>query len=165
MTYSGGNGAMLRRQARKTPSQDLLEACKAMLPLVRQHCSDIPTVDHVLRCAERAIARAEREDLLSGEVSSQQKKTFFGSVGKRYDFQVEVVNVQEKLWAYRLESRDRFGRRVVVRVKKDGDTPPMEVGESIFFRGKVRAHRAVFGMQTTYVEAISGAVVAMCLML
>ena len=164
MTFAGGNGAMLRRQARKTPSQDLLEACKAMLPLVRRHCSGA-TVDHVLRCAERAIARAERENMLSGETPSQQKKTYFGSVGKRYDFQVEVVDVQEKLWAYRLESRDRFGRRVVVRVKKDGDTPPMEVGESIFFRGKVRAHRAVFGMQTTYVEAISGAFVAMCLML
>jgi hypothetical protein len=164
MTSAGGNDAMLRRQARKTPSQDLLEACKAMLPLVRRYCSD-SAADHVLRSAERAIARAERENLLSGETPPQQKKTYFGSVGKRYDFQVEVVDVQEKLWAYRLESRDRFGRRVVVRVKKDGDTPPMEVGESIFFRGKVRAHRAVFGMQTTYVEAISGAFVAMCLML
>ena len=143
--------------ARVSPSVSaLLEACKAMLPLVRRHCAGTQEGDSVIQAAERAIARAERGSPRSWKGHPQQKSGFFGRIGNHYDFEISVVRVRERLRFYRLEGSDRLGRRVVIRVKKGEESPSFEGGESVFLRGRVLAHRTLFGEPVTYIEATSG---------
>lgn len=134
----------------------LLEACKAMLPLVRRHCAGTQEGDSIIQSAERAIARAERESTRSWKGHPQQKSGFFGRIGNHYDFEISVLRVRERLRFYRLEGLDRLGRRVVVRVKKGEEALSLEGGESVFLRGRVLAHRTLFGEPVTYIEATSG---------
>jgi hypothetical protein len=135
----------------------LLESCKAMLPLVRQHYADTPAGDSVILAAERVIARAERESLrLWGAMPP--KSGFFGRVGNHYDFEITVKKVYERARHYRMEGRDRLGRRVIIRVKKDEDPFSISAGETVFFRGRILAHRALFGAPVNYIEATSGVI-------
>ena len=107
--------------------------------------------------AERVIARAERESLrLWGAMPP--KSGFFGRVGNHYDFEITVKKVYERARHYRLEGRDRLGRRVIIRVKKDEDPFSISAGETIFFRGRILAHRALFGAPVNYIEATSGVI-------
>ena len=135
----------------------LLESCKAMLPLVRQHYADTPAGDPVIVAAERVIARAERESLRLWGVMPP-KSGFFGRVGNHYDFEITVKKVHERVRHYRMEGRDRLGRRVIIRLKKDENEFSISSGETIFFRGRVLAHRALFGAPVNYIEATSGVI-------
>lgn len=135
----------------------LLESCKAMLPLVRQHYADTPAGDPVIMAAERVIARAERESLRLWGVMPP-KSGFFGRVGNHYDFEITVKKVHERARHYRMEGRDRLGRNVIIRVKKDEDPFSISAGETIFFRGRILAHRALFGAPVNYIEATSGVI-------
>src|SRR5512138_2012373 len=92
-----------RSPARVKPSVSaLLEACKAMLPLVRRHCSGSEEGDTVIQAAERAIARAERQSPRSWKGHTQQKSGYFGRIGNHYDFEISIVRVRERLRFYRL---------------------------------------------------------------
>lgn len=143
--------------ARVSHSQSaLLEACRAMLPLVRAHCAGTGEGDAAISAAERAIARAEKEFPRSWKGHAQPKSGFFGRIGNHYDFSISVARVQERLRFYRLEGSDRLGRRVVVRVRKGDEPLSAEGGASVFLRGRVLAHRTLFGEPVTYIEATSG---------
>lgn len=134
----------------------LLEACRSMLPLVRAHCAGTEEGDAAISAAERAIARAEKELPRSWKGHAPAKSGFFGRIGNHYDFAVLVARVQERQRFYRLEGTDRLGRRVIVRVRKGDEPLTLEAGASVFFRGKVLAHRTMFGEPVTYIEATSG---------
>lgn len=133
----------------------LLEACKAMLPLVRRHCAGTLEGDPVIQAAERAVAKAERESPRSWKGHAQQKSGYFGRIGNHYDFEISVIRVRERLRFYRLEGLDRLGRRVVIRVNKGEESPSLEEGAAVFLRGRVLAHRSLFGEPVTYIEATS----------
>lgn len=133
----------------------LVESCKAMLPLVRQHCAGTPAGDSVIKAAVQAIARAENESVRSW-VGVPPKSAFFGRVGNHYDFEITIGKVLERARHYRLEGRDRLGRRVIIRVNKDENEVSVSAGDTVFFRGRVLAHRALFGDAVNYFEAISG---------
>jgi hypothetical protein len=127
-----------------------------MLPLVRAHCAGTEEGDAAIQAAERAIARAEKESHRSRKGHSRQKSGFFGRIGNHYDFAISVARVQERLRFYRLEGSDRLGRRVIVRVRKGDEPFSVEGGTSVFFRGRVLAHRTLFREPVTYIEATSG---------
>ena len=136
---------------------ELLEACKAMLPLVRGYCAGVEGVDAVVGNAERAIERAE-SDSLRHWGAMPPKSGFFGRVGNHYDFEITVKRTHERTRHYRIEGRDRLGRRVIIRVVKDEEGLSVTAGEVIFFRGRILAHRALFGAPVNYIEATSGVV-------
>jgi hypothetical protein len=126
-----------------------------MLPLVRHHYAGTPDGDPVIMAAERAIERAENQSLrLWGAMPP--KSGFFGRVGNHYDFEIVVKRVYERVRHYRVEGRDRLGRRVIIKVRKDENEFSVFAGETIFFRGRMLAHRALFGAPVNYIEATSG---------
>lgn len=134
----------------------LLAACRTMLSLVSKHCAGTEEGDAAISAAERAIARAEKEFPRTWKGHAQPKSGFFGRIGNHYDFAVSVARVHERLRFYRMEGSDRLGRRVIVRVRKGDEPLSVDGGASVFFRGKVLAHRTLFGEPVTYIEATSG---------
>ncbi len=132
----------------------LLDACKSMLPLVQKGHAGTVEGDAIIRQAERAITRAEQSR--GWKKPFQQKSGFFGRVGNHYDFEIHVSRIQERVHIYRYEGRDRVGRLVVVRVRKDEEPLSLEAGDLIFFRGKVHDHRLFHGEPVTYIDATSG---------
>ena len=107
--------------------------------------------------AERASERAENQSLrLWGAMPP--KSGFFGRVGNHYDFEIVVKRVYERTRHYRVEGRDRLGRRVIIRVHKDENEFSVSPGETILFRGRILTHRALFGAPVNYIEATSGVV-------
>lgn len=147
-----------RSAAVSSPLMDaLLESCKAMLPLVCRHYAGTPEGESVIMAAERAIERAENQSLrLWGAMPP--KSGFFGRVGNHYDFEIVVKRVYERTRHYRVEGRDRLGRRVIIRVHKDENEFSVSPGETILFRGRILTHRALFGAPVNYIEATSGVV-------
>jgi len=136
--------------------QSLLETCRAMLPLVRRHCDGDPDAEAILQAAERVIVRGDRETSNARKGSQLQRHGFFGRIGNHYDFEIVLASVREKQWIIRCEGQDRQGRKIIVRVKKGDEPFAAHVGGSIFFRGRVIAHRTLFGEPVTHIEATSG---------
>lgn len=136
---------------------ELLEACKAMLPLVREYCAGVEGVDAVVGNAERAIERAENNSLRHWG-AMPPKSGFFGRIGNHYDFEITVKRMHERTRHYRIEGRDRLGRRVIIRVVKNEEGLSVTAGEVIFFRGRILAHRALFGAPVNYIEVTSGVI-------
>ncbi len=137
--------------------RDLLEACKAMLPLVCLHCAGTPEGDRVIKMAEQAIARAEKNDPKALQKSlAYEKSHYFGKIGKHYDMEVTISRTHEWAQGYHYEGQDRLGRKVLIRVTDEEDTNLVEAGETVFLRGHVLAHDMVFGAPFTFVETSSG---------
>jgi hypothetical protein len=139
----------------------LLDACHSMLPLVREHRDEAPETDALIRKAERALVRAERELIKGQRRKLKQRSNFFGRVGNHYDFEITVSKIQERVSIYRCEGWDKAGRMVVVRIGKDKDLPSLEIGDCIFFRGKIREHRLFHGEAVTYIDVTSGILTAL----
>ncbi|MDD2337901.1 MAG: hypothetical protein PHD01_15165 [Geobacteraceae bacterium] len=135
---------------------DLLEVCKSMLPLIKETHPGTPENDSIVKDAERAIARAESELNRGWKKHPLHNAGYFGRLGNHYDFEIHVDKVQDRVRAYRCVGRDRMGRLVIVQIQRDEEPLPFEAGESMFFRGKVQAHRLLYGEPVTYIEATSG---------
>jgi hypothetical protein len=134
---------------------ELLELCRDMVPLVQQGFGDTEAGFRLVSDAERVIARTEREIQRQLAVPTRQKSSFFGRVGNHYDFEVTVYKVLQRQHFCRIEGRDRIGRRMVVRVATDEEVL-VSPGETVMFRGRVKAHRAIFGEPVTCIETTSG---------
>ncbi len=136
--------------------QALLDTCRAMLPFVQVHSSGDAHAEAIIKAAERVMDRAEREARHSYKGGIQHRHGFFGRVGNHYDFEIVLASVREKDWILRCEGQDRQGRKMVVRVKKGDEPFDAEAGDTVFFRGRVIAHRALFGEPVTHIEVTSG---------
>lgn len=136
--------------------QSLLETCRAMLPLVYRHCAGDADAEAIIKAAEKVLVRADREARQTPKGGLQQRQGFFGRVGNHYDFEILLSSVREKEWLIRCEGQDRQGRKMVVRVKKGEEPFAAEAGDTIFLRGRVIAHRALFGDPVTHIEVTSG---------
>jgi hypothetical protein len=140
----------------KSADQELLEACKALMGVVSSRMHGSHDGDRLIRQAEGAIARAEKNEATESDEGRQDKKSrCFGKVGKHYDF---IVRVERKhAWGEEvyLEGRDRSGRSMLIRVAKQEDSVSVQEGESIFFRGLVQGHDTVFAIPFTYIETTS----------
>jgi hypothetical protein len=134
----------------------LLESCRAMLPLVSRHCAGDADAEAIIKAAERVIDRAEREARHTLKGGLQHRHGFFGRLGNHYDFEITISSVREKELIIRCEGQDRQGRRMVARIRKGDESLDAEAGDTIFFRGRVIAHRALFGEPVTHIEVTSG---------
>lgn len=134
----------------------LIESCRSMLPIVRQQLAGTAHGDEMIRVVEEAIARAEREMLKAQNSGLPHKLGYFGRVGNHYDFEVAVLNVQDKDQFIRCEGADRQGRKLVIRVKKGDEPFAATTGDTIFFRGRIVSHRPLFGVPVTHIEVTSG---------
>ncbi len=136
--------------------QELLRACKAMLPVVCSHYFGSHDGDTVIGIAERAIARAEKREPTS-TVPSQPDRVAgcFGKVGKHYDFKLRVDGVHRLGGEVYLDGEDRLGRRMLIRVTEREEPVTVEAGESVLLRGKILAHDSIFGAPFTFIELTS----------
>lgn len=134
----------------------LLQACRSMLPLVRESHAGTPPGEAIIKDAERAIASAEAALQKGWKKNPQRKSGFFGRVGNHYDFEIHIIKLQERVRIYRCEGRDKLGRILVVRIRKTDEPLSFQVGDTIFFRGKIRDHRVFHGEPVTYIDATSG---------
>lgn len=134
----------------------LLQACRSMLPLVRESHAGSAEGDAIIKDAERAIASAEAALQKGWKKHPQQKSGFYGKVGNHYDFEIQVIKLQERVRIIRCEGRDKLGRMLVIRIRKTDEPLSFQVGDTIFFRGKIRDHRMFHGEPVTYIDATSG---------
>jgi hypothetical protein len=136
--------------------KELLQACKAMLPVVCSHYFGSHEGDRVIGIAEKAIARAEKRIPDVTEPVKPDKMTgCFGKVGKHYDFKIRTDGVHRLGQEIYLEGQDRLGRRMLIRVTEQEEPVAVEAGESVLLRGKILAHDIVFGVPFTYIELTS----------
>ncbi|HET6420647.1 MAG TPA: hypothetical protein VFG19_10850 [Geobacteraceae bacterium] len=150
------------REAEKTTygvrslKQELLQACKAMLPVVCSHYFGSHEGDRVIGIAERAIARAEKRiPDGTGLVRPDKMSGCFGKVGKHYDFKLRIDGVHTLGREIYLEGEDRLGRRMFIRITDQEEPVTVEAGESVLLRGKILAHDLLFGVPFTFIELTS----------
>ncbi len=140
----------------KSVRQELLQACKAMLPVVCSHYFGSHEGDRVIDIAERAIERAEKKVPDATEGEKPDKMTgCFGKVGKHYDFKISAEAVHQLGREVYLEGKDRLGRRMLVLVSEQEEPLTVEPGESVLLRGKIIAHDTMFGAPFTFIELTS----------
>jgi len=140
----------------KSVDQELLEACKALMGVVTSRLHGSHDGDRLIRQAERAMARAEKNEATESDEGRQDKKSgCFGKIGKHYDFIVRVERTHAWGEEVYLEGHDRSGRSMLIRVAKQEESVSVQEGESIFFRGLVQAHDTVYAIPFTYIEATS----------
>ncbi len=136
--------------------QELLQACKAMLPVVCSHYFGSHDGDRVIGIAERAIERAEKKiPAVLEQVQPDKKAGCFGKVGKHYDFKISVDGVHKLGQEVYLEGRDRLERRMLIHVTEEEKPVTAEEGESVLVRGRILAHDSIFGVPFTYIELTS----------
>lgn len=151
-----GEESGMQHESHSSVAQVLLESCRAMLPLVRSHCAADAEAQEIMKAAEKAVVRAERELRQAAKGGLQHRQSYFGRLGNHYDFEMLLSSVREKEWFIRCEGQDRQGRKMVIRVKKGEEPLTAAAGDTIFFRGRVIAHRALFGEPVTHIEVTSG---------
>lgn len=138
----------------------LMEVCCQLLPLVQRELGESPDGILLVGNAQRVIAKVERY-LQVQAAPVRQRSGYFGRVGNHYDFEITLFNVLQRQRFWRLEGRDRLGRRIAVRLEHDEDRIHVARGEVVYFRGKIKAHRFLFGEPVTYIEATSQ-VISLC---
>ncbi len=136
--------------------QELLLACKAMLPVVCSHYFGSHDGDRIIGIAERAIEHAEKKVSDSpGQSLPDKVPGCFGKVGKHYDFKIRVDVFHKLGREVYLEGQDRLARRMLIRVTEHEEPVAVEEGESVLLRGRILAHDAIFGVPFTYIELTS----------
>lgn len=138
----------------ETAKQELVEACKAMLPLVYHHYAGTNDGDIIIRKAERAVARAEDTALdLSAKNKTSIKTAHFGKIGKHYDFICEITGIHDWGHGFYLEGQDRSGHKILFRAAGQEDRIELETGVTVYLRGRILAHDKLFGEAVTIIEA------------
>ncbi len=136
--------------------QELLQACKAMLPVVCSHYVGSHEGDGVIGIAEKAIARADKRVPEAAEpVKPDKMAGCFGKVGKHYDFKIRTDGVHVLGQEVYLEGQDRLGRKMLIHVSGHEEPVTVEPGDSVLLRGKIIAHDIIFGVPFTFIELTS----------
>ncbi len=134
---------------------DILKICEDVLDFLKKDPSGRPK-KRVLASQLQAAIEAESRMRGKKKKSQQRDVSYFGHLGRHYDFVLTVQRFQLRAYGYRIECSDALGRAYTVKAQEDEVSFLLKPGMHLFFRGRVTAKRSIYKKPVTFLQVVSG---------
>jgi hypothetical protein len=133
---------------------DILKICREVLDYLKNDPSGRPKKKLLAKELQAALEAESKDTDVKRKLN--RNSSYFGQLGRHYDFTLTVERVQRREYGYRIECVDWKGRAYTAKAKYDSVSFLLKTGMYVFFRGQVTAKRSINKRQVTFLEVVSG---------